>query len=460
MKKERKYIALRIKIAASFFLTVLLFTIVAGVIRTGMFIHSKNQDMQLGAITLEKKKTELVCGDIFDCHKRPIVTNAEKGMVSSPPVEYTYLIGGFDTVLGNTGVYCINQRTVYEKESWFSNKGKSLLLTIDDQLQRKCFALTKGTESSICVLERKSGKLRALTSTDQKYDLDLTLPISEEMQTYIENKPGFYVPNYSEAIYPGSVFKIFTTALLCENGESEFTVEDKGYLTFDNKGEVNNFESISYGLCKLDSAFVHSSNVYFAAAANEVGAQAFQNLYNKMNISNIKTDFGEVNVSLNISDSPSDFELAQLGYGQYCSMDTVSIAVMTQALIQEGKAYKPHVVAATARNNGESLEIIDEVPEEVLSDNIVNKSTSDKIISLMRSAAKNYGFKDGILSKTGTSEIVDDVEKETKDRAVMVIADDTYIVVISTIKAGMFGIDHKNKAEKIMDYLQQNKDKM
>ena len=58
MKKERKYIALRIKIAASFFLTVLLFTIVAGVIRTGMFIHSKNQDMQLGAITLEKKKTE------------------------------------------------------------------------------------------------------------------------------------------------------------------------------------------------------------------------------------------------------------------------------------------------------------------------------------------------------------------------------------------------------------------
>ena len=171
-----------------------------------------------------------------------------------------------------------------------------------------------------------------------------------------------------------------------------------------------------------------------------------------MSIGNITTDFGTVKSSLNISDSPSDFELAQLGYGQYSSMDTVSIALVTQALL-ERKLYKPHVVAGSAKYSGESIEIIDETQEQLLSENIVTRSTSEKIISLMRSAAESYGFKNGILAKTGTGEVVDDNGHNT-NRAVIVVVDESHIVVISTLKERLFGINLKDHAERILQSLQ------
>ena len=163
MKTEKEFIALKIKITASFFLVVLLFSIATGAIRTGLYLHSEEQNIQLNTIDFEKKKNVMICGDIVDRQHKSIVSNTEKGICSLPSVEYTYLIGGFDSVLGNTGVYYANKQKLFEKEGWFSNKGKSLVLTIDDQLQRKCFALTKGSDSSVCVMERKSGKILALT---------------------------------------------------------------------------------------------------------------------------------------------------------------------------------------------------------------------------------------------------------------------------------------------------------
>lgn len=451
MKTEKEFIELKIKITASFFLAVLLFSIVTGAIRTGLYIHNEDQNVQLDTIELEKRKNVMICGDIVDYQYKPIISNTEKGICSLPPVEYTYLIGGLDSVLGNTGVYYANKQKLFEKEGWFSNKGKSLVLTIDDQLQRKCFALTKGSDSSICIMERKSGKILALTSTDQKYNLDLNVTNSEEIQTYINNKCGYYLANYSKPYCPGSVFKIITAAILCENGKRDFTVQDNGSLLFD-EGIVNNYGSVANGKCDIERGFISSSNVYFATAANEVRAQAFQNLFDKMNIGNITTDFGTINNSLNISDSPSDFDLAQLGYGQYSSMDTVSIALVTQALL-ERNLYKPHVVAGTAKYSGESIEIIDETQEELLSGDVVTKSTSDKIISLMRSAAESYGFDAYTLAKTGTAEIIDDTGIKT-NRAVLIVADNNYIVVLSTIHRNMFGIDHKNRAQIILDYLE------
>lgn len=451
MKTEKEFIELKIKITASFFLAVLLFSIATGAIRTGLYIHNEDQNVQLDTIELEKRKNVMICGDIVDHQYKPIISNTEKGICSLPPVEYTYLIGGLDSVLGDTGVYYANKQKLFEKEGWFSNKGKSLVLTIDDQLQRKCFALAKGSDSSICIMERKSGKILALTSTDQKYNLDLNVTNSEEIQTYINNKCGYYLANYSKPYCPGSVFKIMTAAILCENGKQDFTVQDSGRLLFD-EGIVNNYGNVAYGKCNIERGFINSSNVYFATAANEVGAQAFKNLFDKMNIENITTDFGTINNSLNISDSPSDFELAQLGYGQQSTIDTVSIALIAQALL-EGRLYKPHIVAAIAKYNGESIEVIDEIQEEVLCDNIVKKSTSDKLTSLMRSAAESYGFKNGILAKTGTGEVLDDNGHDT-NRAVIVVADESHILVISALNEKQFGIDLKEYAEKIFQFLQ------
>ncbi|UKI35822.1 MAG: hypothetical protein L6V93_17480 [Clostridiales bacterium] len=57
---------------------------------------------------------------------------------------------------------------------------------------------------------------------------------------------------------------------MLKNGKSSFTAEDKGKIEI-NGTTIKNAKSKAYGNLDLESAFLHSSNVYFCACRHRNG---------------------------------------------------------------------------------------------------------------------------------------------------------------------------------------------
>ena len=413
-----------------------------------------------GVIRKDKALYTRIMGDIYDRNGFPIlatdqaVTQAEFSYDQS----YSHLLGNpYFRDYGLIGRY---YDTLMDENSNDAtpSKGTSLELTVDDQLQQYAYSLTQGSRAAVIVLKRHSGELLALTSTYEE-DFDLgSSPDQAVIETYNDAEEPIWQAEYLNNYCPGSCQKIVTAAMGSEVGLDSFCIDDIGYAEYNGERIYNNDQAVYGEGLDESAAFTVSANTYFAAMMNEIGLDDVRELSVRMKLNaRYQTDFGEVQNSFADGWRTRDmnrFRLGLLGIGQESSLSAVGLAMVTQMCI-DNEMYLPHVVknSCYADKDG-GLHDFDVVKEELIASGVLKKTSCERVRGLMETAAHSpgYALSGNILgAKSGTAEI--SMNDTFTNRATLVAYDENYIVVVSRIEAGTYGIGNKSIMEDLFDYL-------
>lgn len=442
--------SVRFKIISIFAVCVFMVTIVATISKSGVLpinsyeseaIEDYRQDAEN-----EIKYNTIICGDFSDCNCEIIQKNSEPKKNGKLPDEYAYVIGYSSENYGAFGLHSSQFDVLYDDAG--NGKGKSIKLTTDNGLQYLCTELLKDTDGSAVVIERNSGKIRALVSTDKKMFFSVN-DLSDEKMAEYNSVEGLWLPKYNINEQPGSVSKLFSCACILESGNEDFTYNDETGIVIYNEGEVRNCDGEIMGMLDLKKAVLKSSNVYFALASMQVDRATIQDMIKKFMFNqDIDCDFGTVRTDYDLG--TYRYDRASAFYGQGMTLfSTVSLAMLTQGVC-DGSIYKPHIIDSVYDENESSVKIFSETEEEVLSENVVSNETMKKLDSILLETAENYGIpaEMNIRAKTGTADLVN-----LKQKATICSYNDDYIVVVSETNTDKYGIKLTDKLIQIYDYL-------
>ena len=459
-RQPRRAFSNKLRIISTVLIVSLMFSGCSLLVRSGAaYVDGKtyrNAIQQLAIVNNNKNKAEVIPGDVYDVNAMPISisdkVHSEDGFFEYPSY-YSWILG--NVTLADNGVLNSNAETLYQKSPDIqANKGYSIRLTLDASLQKEIYEMVKGTRCSVVVLHRDSGRIKALVSSYEGKEFNLGTKLdSKKLKLYNASKQPVWLPSYiSDAQAPGSVYKLFTSALLLENDKADFVCNDTGELIFDD-GTLTNDGGAAYGEIDLETGFVLSDNIYFAEAFLQTDLASIRGMSNKLLLNNsIDTDFGTVD-SYTVFKDYSDHERALTGIGQAeLKLSSLSIALMTQGLLS-GKIYRPYVVKAKKCYTTEKGELkdVETVREEVISRDCVSANTQIKIAGLMQAAAESYGLPRELITgaKTGTADLPDG-----STRASMVCVNDDYIVVMSHINnEGLYGKSLSDKMIRTFTWL-------
>lgn len=442
--------SVRFKIISIFAVCIFMVTIVATISKSGVLpINSYEsetvEDYRQDAEN-EIKYNTIICGNFSDCNCEIIQKNSEPKKNGKLPDEYAYVIGYSSENYGAFGLHSSQFDVLYDDAG--NGKGKSIKLTTDNGLQYLCTELLKDTDGSAVVIERNSGKIRALVSTDKKMVFSVN-DLSDEKMAEYNSVEGLWLPKYNINEQPGSVSKLFSCACILESGNEDFTYNDETGIVIYNEGEVRNCDGEIMGMLDLKKAVLKSSNVYFALASMQVDRATIQDMIKKFMFNqDIDCDFGTVRTDYDLG--TYRYDRASAFYGQGMTLfSTVSLAMLTQGVC-DGSIYKPHIIDSVYDENESSVKIFSETEEEVLSENVVSNETMKKLDSILLETAENYGIpaEMNIRAKTGTADLVN-----LKQKATICSYNDDYIVVVSETNTDKYGIKLTDKLIQIYDYL-------
>lgn len=440
----------RLKIVSVFLVCVFMLTIFATISKSGVLpINSKDS----AAVESYRKDAEdeirlntVVCGNFSDCNDEIIQENTEPQENGYVPDEYAYIVGYSSDNYGSFGLHNSQFDVLYDDAG--NGKGKSIKLTTDNGLQYLCSELLKGTDGSAVVIERHSGKVRALVSTDKNTVFSVN-DLSDSKMAEYNNIEGIWLPKYNISEQPGSVAKLFSCACILESGNEDFTYNDETGIIVYDEGSVKNCDSEILGFLDLEKAVVKSSNVYFAMASMQVDRATIQAMMKKFIFNeDIICDFGTVRTGYDLG--TYRYDRASAFYGQGMTLfSTVSLALMTQGVC-DGVIYKPHIIDSVYDETESSVKVFSETEEEVLSEEVVSDDTITTLDNILREASESYGIPSemNIRAKTGTADLVNNTQKAT-----ICSYNDDYIVVISETNTDKYGYKLTDKLIQIYDYL-------
>lgn len=409
-----------------------------------------------GRISENKAYYEQILGDVYDTKGKPILVNDT--VIDSSCLNYhksySHLLGNIHLV--DNGLLNRNFKVLTDKKAHdiVDNKGYSLSLTLNDDLQKFTYSLTQGKRASIVVIKRHSGEILALTSTYEE-DFDLSGELNEDkLSQYNSASESIWLPEYLNSYPPGSCQKVFSSAVAYETGMENYTINDTGSISYDG-AKISNSGGAVYGNnLNISDAFCVSSNTYFASLFNNTETGVIRKLSSDLLLnSSIETDFGTIKNYFSFNEY-TDFEIGLMGIGQKNELSCVGMAFMVQGCI-DNEIYRPHVIKNTCitDKNGYNV-VIDSTQEEILASGMLSDNTCSNIRLLMETAAKSdaYLLSDNILgAKSGTAEII--IDGVYTDRASLVSYNENYIAVVSKIESGSFGISNKDVMEKIFKKL-------
>lgn len=317
---------------------------------------------------------------------------------------YSLLVGYNSLSYGYYGLmYTYEQYLLYTYDE--DNKGCTMVLTTDNDLQNLCYELLGDEVGSIIVLENSTGAILRLASREEvEFDSN---NMSFESQAYYNAIDGYWLLNgVSESNAPGSVFKIITAAAAIEAGQEDFIYYDTGVYTTSVGYGITNFGDYAYGSLSLASAFAKSSNTYFSALGVEIGGEAIEEMASNFLLSEtIELDFTTITSTFNI-DYDDDFSITQTAIGQgEVAVSPMNIAMIVQAIANEGLMMTPYLIDEIYLG---SKTLLESEPTELTQ--AVSSETANAVADIMiANGINNYGYSDGSVGiKSGTAELTDD----------------------------------------------------
>jgi len=323
------------------------------------------------------------------------------------------LTGQDDTeLLGGAKTFLNDLELAFSEEK--ERKGSDIILTIDHNLQEAAQKALKdkGYAGSIVVMNPKTGEILAMVSSP---DFDPTPEtLSEEIQRTSAENMSAQVNRAVQSLYsPGSTFKIIDTAALYTNGMHDFKLNEKFERKTDMR-EYNGSSEIKYK--NLESAFKHSSNIYFAEAIAELGGDKLKEtsrnfmLGKDIELDILKNTKNKVSVATLPGKDEVGYKadgLFAIGQGKV-GITPLQLAMIASAIANDGTMMQPYMIQEITEPTSYTAR-----PEELKQ--CVSTYVAGKIKDLMRSVVNESGgtgekaFKDFIegievCGKTGTAD--------------------------------------------------------
>lgn len=458
-------------------------------------INSRADKLKVYA-TAQRDDATILPGDIFDRNGNVIVENGYTvngdryssyidGKAYSQIVGYTGsrilnpLADSADDVIGGRNAYRLMaflDEDVWGKNGLYSTtnidgtKGQSATLTIDHDLQMAVYNILCNEMSdsedigSAVVMDAKTGEILSMVSFPAYdfNDLDGAIEKMQEDESRPYFDPGFPV-SYKNSEVPGSIFKVLTSVAMIDHEMENYTIENVDF-TVDGYTCAATWTQ-EYPELDMESALAVSSNVYFAKAACELGADAFRETAEKFMLiegnNDLSSDFGNIRYNWNLD--VSENVLAQTGFGQgETEFSTVYAAMITQAIANDGKMMQPFMIQKLTDADGK---VVYKGKSEMLSQ-ATSKSTARQVAKNMRLAAQTacevHEMWDvletfdryEVAGKTGTGENGDE---DVTDNAWFIsfapANDPQYVVVVNQCRNHKFGFQMMPSVASIYEYL-------
>ena len=216
----------------------------------------------------------------------------------------------------------------------------------------------------------------------------------------------------SDTYYPGSVFKMFTSAMGFEENvlteESRFVCTG-GMKPFPGARYIKCHKRAGHGSQNFVEALCHSCNPAFMMIGQKVGAEKFYHYYSAFGFSE-KTGIdlpGEASdIFFSADGSMAPMDLAVASFGQNFSVTPMQMLTAMASIANGGKLVKPHVVSKIIDSEGNIVKSIDTVVKR----QAISKETSRRICNILQTNATIGSGKNGyvagyrVAGKTGTSE--------------------------------------------------------
>ena len=462
IRLNKRKISLMVAVFGGFcFLFVCFILFSTGVIR-GVNTEIDEERGKLISVEIEQSTIE---GPITDRWGRAITSATVPGVraEATDPECFSYLIGYNSLIYGKSGL-----RSQYYADLFNGGKdgeGAEIRLTIDAELQKKCYDLLDGYIGSVSVINAGTGEILALAAradAEVGYNVNAIDIADEEgnipFNTYNKINAFWYNRAIMVQDPPGSTFKIVTAASLIENGMDDFEYDDEGYYEV-NGAKIKNYGGNVYGYCTLKKALQYSVNSYFAAAGVKLGSRALLDTANKYMIGvPVSLDFTQFTSKIDFSGLNNSFLIASTAYGQgNLAVSPLHLCMIVQSVMNDGVMLQPYLIAAITDDGETKYEPSIEGP---LSETI-GAENNEKLKDLMHNNAVNqYGFGDEygyVIAKTGTAE-VDYYGASNINHVYIALAadfgDNAYAICID--HAGVTnstGQGLAEDAERILDYL-------
>lgn len=340
------------------------------------------------------------------------------------PIQYS-LIGYNSYACGKSGLrqrYCDYLYSGRER-------GKDISLTINHQIQMKCFDVLDELQrdGSVVVLDNDTGRILCLVSTKESAYFDANRIDDIDFEKISESY--LLTPEWEIWSKPGSTFKAITgTAMFLSGLEDYVFYDEKGYVEVGD-AQIYNAGHTAYGQLYLSKAVNVSSNTYFVSALkeNETLYDSVKAVCDRFRIgADIELDFCTLSSDFIYADD--EFSRALTMFGQGDVYITPVHNAMIFSSIASGKLMKPYVVATnTERTFFDRLMNRNKTVKPVILEKDVIKG-AEGIREALTLAAENYGFED-CIAKTGTAELNDE---GTLYQFWLCVANSDFTVVIST----------------------------
>lgn len=281
--------------------------------------------------------------------------------------------------------------------------GNSITITLDADVQNAVYSYMQANNlRGACVAMRTDGSILAQVSYPS-YD-----PRTVASTDYDEELAWGECGNKAFQNYePGSCFKIMSEVISDKHGV--YSLTDEGEWEFDGTSIVNwdHDTNFSYPMERsLSSAFINSSNIYFAKAFDQIGADAVLSDLDSIFhfVTDIECDFGalENNIEIYCQD-----DLRRTAFGQsYVLTSPLYLAALGREAVF-GHMVRPFVLQNTVAT-GDPLNQLGNAPKgnEVIA--TIPQELRQNLLDGMKAIGSNLGVyvPEGytLYAKTGTAE--------------------------------------------------------
>lgn len=394
---------------------------------------SKNSDLELTSyIGIDETTKRYYPNDSLASTVIGFVGDDNQGLAGLESYYDNELTGVAGRVVAAKNAKGTDMPFTYEKVEE-AQQGNSLVLTIDsyvqyvcekyldiaveqEQIQERGAVIAMNVNTGAILGMAVSGDFNpnepfALSDADQaRVDALTDETEKSELKTELLNRQ-WRNKAVSDTYEPGSVFKIFTSAVALEenlvNENSTFTcnhtyvVAGNPYHCHDNKG--------GHGTQLLQQAISNSCNPAFIQIGQLVGSSTFSKYFKAFGLTK-KTGIdlpGEASPYYHSEEAMGPTELASSSFGQTFNITPIQMIGLAATAVNGGYAVRPHLVDKIVDSEGNVVKTVSTENKQ----QVISESTSTTMRTLLEYVVQN-GAKNGIVAgyrvggKTGTSQKV------------------------------------------------------
>ncbi|NLT96617.1 MAG: penicillin-binding protein 2 [Christensenellaceae bacterium] len=323
--------------------------------------------------------------------------------------------------------------------------GSDVALTIDAKLCDAARDAMGKSRGAVVVMNYRTGEILASVSSPSFDPTDMKMFLEGGGESELVNRA------FSGLYPPGSTFKLVTAAALIDNGREDFTANCNGSTEIGGNTIKCTGE---HGKENLEDALAHSCNVYFAEAAQQLGAQKLLAEADKFLFNNDML-WNDVVMGKSVYESTEDkTQLSWSAIGQYHDLITPLHACMIAgAIANDGVMMEPKLLYSVSSSLKTTYSV---TPSAAATP--VSSAAAGKLKEMMIGAVKNGTGKKAALKnytvggKTGTAEIADGDTNAEHAWFVGFVDDDEHPLAIAVIleKAGSGGSNAAPAAKKVL----------